>query len=231
MRWRHLRPLRRLGHLGYVNQFYVEDQVGLGRDTWVVGRVTGNVARPVGKLPGNKEPALAANLHSCKALVEAGDEAAVALREGQRLRVAHHRLSIGPHLRFAIFAHHRRFAVGVRIELFAGRGKVPGVVHVVHHVGRGFSSGTDLHVFVAQRKIGLDDAANLGDFGRQLQPPIAELAVVVFEAVEPVFVVVDAVAVEVVADLAVVWALATAAIAATLKIRAVHFMISLLSSG
>jgi hypothetical protein len=48
--------------------------------------------------------------------------------------------------------------------------------------------------------------------------------VVVFDAVELVFVVVVA-GFAVVAGLAVVWALAAAAIAATLKIKAVHFMI------
>lgn len=50
----------------------------------------------------------------------------------------------------------------------------------------------------------------------------------VFEAV---FVAVVAGFVEVVDGLAVVWALAAAAIAATLKIKAVRFMISMLSNG
>ncbi len=71
----------------------------------------------------------------------------------------------------------------------------------------------------------------LGILGDSFSHQSAELAVVVFEAVEPVFVVVDAVAVEVVAGLAVVWALAAAANAATLNIKTVNFMISLLSNG
>jgi hypothetical protein len=70
-----------------------------------------------------------------------------------------------------------------------------------------------------------------GIFGDSFSHQSAELAVVVFEVVELDFVVVDEVAVDVVAGLAVVWALATAAIAATLNIKAVDFMISLLSNG
>jgi len=164
-------PLRRLGHFGYVHQLDIEDQVRFGRDTGVVRRVARNVARSVGKLPGNEEPALAANLHSGKSLVKAGDQAAIALREGQGLHV-HLRLSIGPHHRFAVFARHRGLAVGVRIELLACRRKVSRVVHVVHHVGLSLGSSADLDVFKAQRKVGFDDAASLGNRRRQLQPPI-----------------------------------------------------------
>jgi len=137
----------------------------------VVGRVPRNVLGPISKLPGNKDAAFAANLHSCKALVEAWDEAAHTLREYERLRIAEFRLSIGPHHRLAVF-HHGRPAVAVRIELFAGRCKVPGVVHVVHHVGRSVCTGADLDLFVAQGKIGLDDTVNPGNSSGQLEPPI-----------------------------------------------------------
>lgn len=130
-----------------------------------------DVARSVGKLPRNKETALAANLHSGKALVKAGNQASIALRKDQGLHV-HLRLSIGSHHRLAVFAHHRRLAVGIRIELLAGCRKITRVIHVVELVGLSVSPGTNLDVLKAQGEIGFDDAVNPGDRGGQLQPPI-----------------------------------------------------------
>ena len=71
----------------------------------------------------------------------------------------------------------------------------------------------------------------LGIVGGRCSHQSAELATVVFAVVDAVFVAVVAGVDEAVEGLAVVWALATAAIAVTLKIKAVRFMISLLSNG
>jgi len=108
--WRptHAGALRRCGHFGNVDQFNIEDEVGFCGDPGMVGAVVGDGADSIGELPGDEEAALATDLHSGKALIEAGNEASHALGECHGLR--------RPHFGFAIFAEHG-FAVFVFLGL------------------------------------------------------------------------------------------------------------------
>ena len=93
-------------HVGDFDQFHIEDEIGLGGDAGMVGTV-GNVAGSVSELPGNEDAALATDSHAGKTVVEAGNDAADALRERHGLGIAHLRLAIGAKFGFAIFAHDR----------------------------------------------------------------------------------------------------------------------------
>lgn len=75
----HARALRRSGHLSYVNQFDIEDEIGFCGNPGMLGSVVGDDADSVSELPGNEDAALATDLHAGKALVEAGNKASHAL--------------------------------------------------------------------------------------------------------------------------------------------------------
>jgi hypothetical protein len=62
-----------------------------------------NVARPIAKLPGNKDTPLAVNLHADDALIETGTESALALREPHRLRSVQLGLAVFAENRLAVF--------------------------------------------------------------------------------------------------------------------------------
>jgi hypothetical protein len=69
------------GQIGHVHQFNVEDQVGLLRNSRMSGVGSRMAFCAIGQLPGDEDAALAADPHAVKALVEAGNHAAKALRE------------------------------------------------------------------------------------------------------------------------------------------------------
>jgi len=68
-------------HVDDVQQLNVEDEVGLGWNAWVLG-IAGRAAQyAVRQLVGDEEAAFAAHAYALKALVPAGNDAAIALRE------------------------------------------------------------------------------------------------------------------------------------------------------
>jgi hypothetical protein len=69
----------------------------------MVGSVVLNAVRPVGHLPRDEDAALAADLHSYKALIKARNRSADSLYERQGLRVAQLGFAIGAHDRLAVF--------------------------------------------------------------------------------------------------------------------------------
>ena len=121
------------------------------------------------QLPGDKETALAANLHAVEALVEAWNEAAHTLRKCEGLGIAVFGLSIGVHDGFAVFVEDRgaRVVVG-RIELVAVGREPPGVLHLVHFVRLGDCAGAELDVLVAEGEGGLHDSPGGRNAGGKL---------------------------------------------------------------
>jgi len=164
----HGRMLRR--QFAYVDQLYIEDKVGLGRNSYVggltvPGRLLGDVARAVSELPGDEEAALAANVHAVEALVEARDQAARALCKGQRLRIAQLGLAVGAHLRLAVSAHDGVAVVIGGVELHAVGSAVAGVEDLVHLERSGFSAGADLDLLVLQGERRIHRAGNRRNTG------------------------------------------------------------------
>lgn len=165
----HAGALRRSGHVGYVYQFNIEDEVGFGWDAGMVRTVVGDGSDSVGELPGNKEAALATDLHAAKALIEAGNEASHALGEWHGLG--------RPDLGLAVFAEHG-LAVLVflglagmvegGVELDAVGGTVAGVIDLEQLAGFGVGAGADFDVLITQGEGGFDEASDRGDAGRQL---------------------------------------------------------------
>jgi hypothetical protein len=89
----------RCGHIGHVHEFHVEDQVGFRGNSRMAWTMLWNVARSIGHLPGDKQAALATDLHADKALVKARNRATSALSKWHGLRIAQ--------FRFAVVAQHR----------------------------------------------------------------------------------------------------------------------------
>jgi hypothetical protein len=157
------------GHVGYVNQFDVEDEVGFRRDPGMFGTVVGDGAHSVGELPGDEEAALATNLHAAEALIEAGNEAPHALGKCHGLRF--------PQFGFAVVAEHW-FAVLVLfglagmveggVELDTVGGAVASVMDLVHFAGLGIGAGSDFDVLIPQGEGCFDDATCRGNAGGQL---------------------------------------------------------------
>ena len=74
----HAGVVGRLGKIGYIHQLNVKNEIRLGRNPRMGGIGAGMALGSVGQLPGDKQPALAANFHAVKAIVEAGNQAAEA---------------------------------------------------------------------------------------------------------------------------------------------------------
>jgi hypothetical protein len=114
----------------------------------VRGIGTGTALCSIGQLPGNEEATLAANLHACESLVEAGNQAAHPLRKCHGLRIAELWLAVIAHHGLAIFVLHRRAGmVEGRVEFVAVVGasvaaEPAGVLHLVHFVGLGIGAGS-----------------------------------------------------------------------------------------
>ena len=157
------------GHVGHINQFDVEDEIGFCGDAGMVGSVVGDGSNSIGELPGNKEAALAADLHTAKALVEAGNEASHALREWHGLRRAHFGLSVVAEHGLAVLV-----LLGLSgmveggVELDAVGGAVAGVIHLEKLARLGVCAGADFDVLITECEGGFDDASHGGNTGRQL---------------------------------------------------------------
>jgi hypothetical protein len=107
----------------------------------------------VGQLPGDKQAALAADLHAPKSLVEAGNQAAHSLRKRHRLHIAHLGLAVGSHHRLAVFILLRLAMIVRRVELVtivgaAVAAQVAGVKHLEQLAGLGIGAGPDLVVLI-----------------------------------------------------------------------------------
>ena len=100
----------RLLHVCHVYEFNIEDEIGFSRDAWMIGTV-GNAAYPIRELPRNEDAALAADLHTDEASVEARYDPAGALGEQHWLRFWRFGLAVGTELRFAIFADDRLWMI------------------------------------------------------------------------------------------------------------------------
>ena len=156
-------------HVGYVNQFDIEDQVGFCGDAGMVGTVVGDGAHSVGELPGNEEAALATDLHSGKALIEAGDEAPHALGKCHGLRGTQFGLAVFAEDGFAVLVF-LGLAGMVKggVELDAVGGAVSGVVDLIHFAGLGVGAGADLDVLIAQGEGRFYDSTHRRNAGREL---------------------------------------------------------------
>jgi len=118
----------------------------------------GNVAGSVGHFPGNEDAALAANFHAGQPIVETGNDAALPLGKGHRLRIAHLGFPVGPEDGLAVFAHDGLLVVVPGVEFDAVGGSPAGVFDVPELAGFAESSGAGLDVFVVQREGGLQGA-------------------------------------------------------------------------
>jgi hypothetical protein len=129
----------------------------------------GHIACSIRQLPGNKQPALAADLHACKSLVEARNQAAHSLRKSHGLRVAVFGLPVIAHHRFAVLVHYGRAGmVERRVELHAIGSTPAGVVHFVLLVGLSQSAGAYLDVLIAQCEGSLHNSPGGRHAGGQL---------------------------------------------------------------
>lgn len=154
--------------IGDINQLDIENEIGLGGNAGV-GRIgAGTSARAVRQFPRDEETALAADLHSLKALIESRNNAAETLRKADGLRIAE--------LGFAILAEHRLAVLVLegltvilgRIELAAVAREPSGVEHLVDLVWLGGGAGANRQVLIAKREGGFDWAASAGHARRKL---------------------------------------------------------------
>jgi hypothetical protein len=161
----HRRALGRSGHLGHVDKFNVEDQVGLFRNSRMsgVGSLTAFCA--IGQLPGDEDAALAANLHACKALVKAGNDAAKALRELHGLGNIQLGLAVVAHDRLAFLILQWEPVVVGGVELVSVGGQPAGVENLVYLVGLGHGACADLDLLVLQGEGGLLDGLDRWNSG------------------------------------------------------------------
>jgi hypothetical protein len=135
----------------------------------MVGSVVRDGADSISELPGNKEPTLATDLHTAKALIEAGNEASHALREWHGLRRPHFGLAVLAEHGFAVlvlFGLARMVKGGVELDSIGSA--VAGVIDLKQLAGLGAGAGTDLDVLITEGEGGLDDASDRGNTGRQL---------------------------------------------------------------
>lgn len=167
-----VRPDSRAGmrrrHVADIHEFDVEDQIRLGGNPRIGCVRSRAAASTIGKLPRNKEPTLAADFHSREALVEAGDDAAEALRKADWLAFVHLGLAIGVEFRLAVFAYDGSLVVVRRVELVAVGGEPASVVDLINLVWLDFRAGADANLLVAQGKSCSQNAMDHRDTGRQL---------------------------------------------------------------
>lgn len=74
----------------------------------MIGTVVWNGSASIGQLPGNEDPALAANFHAGKPLVEAGNRSAHSLVKWKGLYIAQFGLAVIAQHGFAVFVPQRR---------------------------------------------------------------------------------------------------------------------------
>ena len=135
--------LRRCREVSNFDKFDVKDQIGLGRDSRMGGVGAGTAFGSISELPGNEQATLAADLHTVKTLVEAGDEASHALRKCHGLRVAKLGLAVCAQYWLAVLVLFRLTGMvigGVELVAVVGAAvvaEVAGVLHLVHLVGLG----------------------------------------------------------------------------------------------
>ena len=146
----HSRVSRGHLHLHRIDQLDIEDQIGLRRNPGMRRIGSRPSPRAIRQLPGDKQPALAANLHSLESLIESRNHAAESLRKADRLRLAELRLAVGTKHRLAVLIPHGLAMVLRRIELVARRRKPPCIEHLVDLVGLGLFAGPDLDLLIAQ---------------------------------------------------------------------------------
>lgn len=77
------------GRLRHIHQFYIEDQIGLCGNRWMIGAAYGNLPITETQLPGNIDAALSTDLHARYSHVPAGKRAAATHHHRHWLRVAH----------------------------------------------------------------------------------------------------------------------------------------------
>ncbi len=112
---RTLRRLRTHWRLSYIEELNIKDKVRLGWNTRMrLGIGAGHSAQTITKLPGNKNAALASDVHSLKTLIEAGDGATLTLYELNGLARFFLGLAICVELGLAVFPNHRSLRVVVR---------------------------------------------------------------------------------------------------------------------
>ena len=135
----------------------------------MVRTAVGDGADSVGELPGDEEATLATDLHAGKALVEAGDEAAHALRKLHGLRRPYFGFAIFAEDGFAVLVFLRLAGMVVRgVELDAVGGAVSGVLNLVQLAGLGIGAGAEFDVLITQGEGGFDKPSGWGYAGRQL---------------------------------------------------------------
>ena len=127
--WRH-------GHVGYIDQLDIEDQIGFRGNPGVIRIAVWDRVGSIGQFIGNKKTALPPDLHAFKALIEARKRPATpgsahTLRKLVGLGITKLGLSVVAKHRLAILVLHRRTVVVGRVELDAVRGAPTGVMDLI----------------------------------------------------------------------------------------------------
>jgi ABC-type polar amino acid transport system ATPase subunit len=149
---RHIGPRRRRGHIGLFHQRDIEDQVGLRWNRRMVGSVVGNIAQSVGQLPGNENAALAAHLHTVKALIKAHKYTSLSLRKRHRLHGSLLRLAVLAEDRLVVLVQDRRPGTLIRgVEDDPIGGPVACVKNLVQFARLSHGARANLDILVAQR--------------------------------------------------------------------------------
>ena len=130
------------------------------------GIASRNPAHSVGQFPGDKQAALAADLHAFESLIPSGNKPAHALGKAEGLGFAEDWLAVGVFLRLAVFVHDGSAVVEGGVELAAVRDQPACVVHFVQLVGLCLGAGTDLDVFVAEGEGWFHDCLHGWNAGR-----------------------------------------------------------------
>src|ERR1035437_6724123 len=94
-------------NIALIHQFNIEEEIGLCWNAWMRLVRPRTPERAVGQLPGDEKTALAADLHSRKALVKPRNHAAQALGEADGLRLANRDLALGIPHHVAVFIENR----------------------------------------------------------------------------------------------------------------------------
>jgi len=126
------------------------------------------------QFPGDKDAALAADLHAGKALVKARNGAADTLMKRKGLRIAHLGFAVVTQDRFAILVSDGLSGMVVRgVELDAVDGTVAGVMDLEQLARLGHCAGADLDFLITQgnREYRLLDSLVYGNAGGRLDVP------------------------------------------------------------